>query len=230
VPLTQAERTETREDRVLDALRKKPGQRSRTEPIVVAEAKAPTKSRAKRDVPPPPNGEGDAHEGDGRVADLANDEPGQHPQPDPEPEPKSAAIKNPYEPLASNEGPFEVIMRAGFSDAGVVAFAVTMSRRYKTPIFIRDGKGEIVRTIDVAAVQAMVRERGRPNKDGSTRGVGKSAAAAKLLMRPEGATFAEVVQITEWSISERFVRRLARANKCEAEQLGEKHWRLIKRK
>lgn len=241
VPSTEMERTPSREERVLTALRKKPGQPSRTAPIVIAEAKAPTGSRSKK-APKSgrPNGESDHGEGSGRASELANDEPnvGEHDeaageqQPQPQPEPPSAP-KNPYEPLPSKQGPFEVILRSqegGFAEAGVVAFSVELSRRYKCKVHIRDGSGEIVRLIDVAAVAAMVRERGRPSKNGAPRGVGKSAAAAKLLMRPEGATFAEVVQITEWSITERFVRRLARANKCEPEKLGEKHWRLVKRK
>lgn len=209
-----AEVTEpSREEKVIESLRRKPGAKRRGEPEVIAHAKAPAKQPGK-----PP--------GKPKAASLF--------PPEADEAPPAKPPGNPLEPLPSKAGPYEVFIKSAddksFADNAVVAFAFTVSKTVKVKVHIRNGAGEVVREIDQAAIRAAARGkgRGRPNNAGGARATGKSAEAAKLLMRPQGATFAEVVAITEWGISERFVRRLARANKCEPEQLGEKHWRLIK--
>jgi hypothetical protein len=213
-----------REQRIIDSLKRKPGQKGRAEPDVVLEAKAPTakvipmRKRPQKATEAPAPSEGlEPVEAPAFVLE--------HP-----PEPPA----NPYAPLPSDDGPYELVLRSSdgtFPDNSVVAHAVTLSRRMRCNVAIRNGAGEIVREIDVAKITAAQRAaggRGRPRNSGKPKATGKSAEAAKLLMRPQGATFAEVQAITEWGISERFVRRLGRARRMEPEQLGEKHWRLVK--
>lgn len=207
----------TREQRVIDSLRKKPGAKSRTEPTVILEARA--KGKAKRSeravkapptLPEPPLGTSES-------LFALSDSP--------------ALPANPYEPLAGSDGPYEVVIQPGpktFTNAGVIGFVIQWSKRIKCPMQIRNATGQVLREIDALTIKAAGRDRGRPAKNGAPRGVGKSAEAAKLFMREQGATFAEVVKVTEWGISERFVNRLAKANRCSVEKLGEKNYRLIK--
>jgi hypothetical protein len=220
----------TREQRVIDSLKRKPGAKRRGEPEVIAEArKQPQKKSAKgagkakgaKTASPPATPAEPATPTVSLFADDTAEKPGE-----------PGAPANPYAPLPMSGAPYALVLLAAdgtFPDNSVVSCAVTFSKRNKCAVHIRDKDGAIVRTIDVAAVKAQTQSRGRPAKNGSgVRGVGKSEAAAKLFMRPDGATFDEVVKITEWGISERFVNRLARANKCSVEKLGEKQYRLIK--
>ena len=136
-------------------------------------------------------------------------------------------------PAPVEAGPYEIVIRSadgGFGDNAVIAHAVTVSKKLKAKVLVRNGKGETIRSVDVAAMRLAQRQgagRGRPNNSGAPKGVGKSDGAAKLFMRPQGATFKEVQVITEWSITDRFVRRVAAARDCDAVKLGDKHWKLV---
>jgi hypothetical protein len=233
-----------REDRVIENLRRKHASKGRAEPEVIAHAKAPPKkglARANGKKPKPakperkqaaqPSTPAKPPEKPAQPASLFPPDEPEAGKTDASAEP-AAKSADPYRPLPADDGPYEFHIRAAegaFANNNALFAAISFSKRMKCKVNVFNGNGKLVREIDVAAIQAMARgSRGRPSKSGTGKGFGKSAEAAKLFMRPQGATFAEVVQITEWGISERFVRRLARANKCEPEMLGDKHWRLNK--
>ena len=116
----------------------------------------------------------------------------------------------------------------------VVAIAYEIARRFEMPVMIQNQKGEIARSIDPAAIKEL-RQQGRSSprapraagEGGSApRATGKSAEAAALLFREQGATKAEIVAVTEWTFGERYIRRIAGVHKARMEVLGKDHWRL----
>jgi hypothetical protein len=68
-----------------------------------------------------------------------------------------------------------------------------------------------------------------PHKGKGPSPTGKSAEAAKLLFRANGATKKEIVAVTEWSFGVRYIHRLAGVHRAEVVTLGEDHWRLVKK-
>jgi hypothetical protein len=103
--------------------------------------------------------------------------------------------------------------------------ALAISKKLSLPIKILDRGGKVARVIDWRL--------GRPKRSGSGGAIGqrskpgdKSGRAIELLLRPQGATYAELLAITDWPFGERWIRRLANSKKLEWEEVGAKHWRL----
>ena len=235
-----------REGKVLDLLRKKPGAAPKGQPVVIAHAKAPAKpngkapakgqggAKGKTPAPPAPPPEPPPGTSESLFRDVM-DELAEQPAPEPTPEPVKPRFD--LSPVPPKAGPYELILRSAdgaFTDLSTIAHAVTVSKKLACKVHVRNGAGEIVRVVDIAAMNAAQRAagagRGRPNNSGLPKGIGKSDGAAKLFLRPEGATFKEVQVITEWSITDRFVRRVAAARNCTATKLGDKHWKMVPNK
>ena len=143
-------------------------------------------------------------------------------------------------PLPSSEGPFEIVIRSGdgaFPANNAVMWAVTVSRQLKVPVHVRNGHGELVRSIDVAKMKAhekASRARGAPGRPAGSFGRPKSGEskfdrAAKLLFRDKGATAKELMKECGWpDVGQRHINRASKLNNdARIENLGDKHWRLL---
>lgn len=225
-----------REQQVIDHLRKKPGSAPRGSAIVVSHAKKGShRTGPMGSQPSRANGAAPPVETPKALPDDARPTPTpSEDQPAPAAaEPAPAGYQHDVTPLPAEGGPYELVLCATDGtlwahDNNIVFDAITLSTKLKCRVHIRASGGESVRVIDMP-LSRKGGGRGRPSNSGASKGVGKSARAADLLLRPEGATFAEIVEITEWTVSDRFVRRLARANKCEPVKLAERHWRLVRK-
>jgi hypothetical protein len=155
------------------------------------------------------------------------------PEPVPEPAVEAVPPGTDLSPLPASDGPYEIAIREGeaesFPKHAAHTAAMDISRRIKGPVYIRDRLSKVVRMFDYAAYQNAHRGSGAVGRRGTTSTTGKSAEAGRLLLRDNGATFAELVAVTEWSFGESYIQRLGRANSASVEKIGHRHWRLIKR-
>jgi hypothetical protein len=256
-----------REDRVLGALRKKPGLPPRAPVNVVdftkakAKAKAPAKAPTKAKAPAKqahvarmstatfkeavkaslalldvtPNGEAKDH-----PETPAPEAPKPAPEA-PKPEPAAEAPPKPaslLSPLPKSGQPYELVIKEGaasFPWHAAHTAAMGLSKREKTLVHVRDCHGEIVRTYDPAELKRIEAANKPKRAAAAARGAGgesKFARAARLLFRERGATARELEKECGWeNVSQRYVNRASKFNdNATIETLGDKHWRLIKRK
>jgi hypothetical protein len=237
----------TREDRVLDALRKKPGQPPRGSAVVVAFAKAPQKKAPAAKAPakapamaPAKLANGHAKPDEAKAPEAPKPEAPKPEAPKPEPTPAEAPPKPPslFTPLPKTGQPYELVIKEGaanFPWHATHTAAMSLSRREKTIVHVRDCHGEIVRTYDPAELKRL-KEASKPKRAAGVArtagGESKFARAARLLFREQGATAKELEKECGWeNVSQRYVNRASKFNdNAKIEVLGVKHWRLIKRK
>lgn len=205
-----------REQRVIDLLRKKPGAKPRGEPEVLLHARAPGKKNARAPK---------------SVDGTQQPEPAPPPAEEPAPEPTEPIEVS---PLPREAGPYDFIVAGSYRGGDAASThieALVLSKRLKAPVDVRNAAGDVVRRVDSAAYEAARRRRpGAPRAPSprAPRADGKNARVVALLRRPEGASKAEIIAITEWSFGERYIHRLAHTSRTSAETIGKDHWRLIK--
>jgi hypothetical protein len=131
--------------------------------------------------------------------------------------------------LPTDGGPYTLAVGAeAIRQNGAVAQALDISRAIKLPVSVIGPSGTVLRTVDAQAIRAAGRRPAASRVSGPVKSTGKSAEAAAMLLRPQGATMDQLRAVTEWSFGERYIRRLAATHKATIETVAPKHWRLIK--
>jgi hypothetical protein len=235
-----------REQRVIDSLKRKPGQKPRGEPEVILEAKA---ARIK------PNGK--HRPAPKKPAAKAQKAAAPQP-PEPEPKPDNAESLFPedggavrigtaalFTPLPTEDGPYELVIPEGSCAiypphaTHTAALDVAKALKGRGIVMVRAQTGEMVRTYDYAEIERVTKaatrgKTGRPaGRKGPVRsGESQFSRAARLLFRPEGATAKQLEDAIGWrNVSQRYANRASKLNdNAIIEVLGEKHWRLVPRK
>lgn len=210
----------SREQRVIDALRKKPGAKPKGEPEVILAATKDKKTSPKAAAVKAP--------AKVSVAPPASPDPVPSEPPDADPPPFDMS------PAPSEGEPYELVLRevdGAFPRHASVTSAINVSRKLKAVVHVRSVDGSIIRVIDAAAYDRYVAQR---RKASTTRRVGKRDPAKPskfsriiaLLSRPEGASAVELEADSGWSIGQRHINRAAKISGRAFEKTADKHWRL----
>lgn len=161
----------------------------------------------------------------------------------PEPPGEAQEAEQPPPPLGTDlslipasAGPFTLLLGPdGLIQNSIVPEALRVSQGAKQPVFVVGPDSKIIRVVDYKAVQALRKAKprttnGRRFRGGPERSDTKQGRAITLLIREEGADAQELHLVTDWPIGQRHINRLAQIADREIELLGDKKWRLVKRK
>lgn len=239
-----------REQRVIDALRKKPGAKPKGAPEVILAAvkAAPAKQQAKSpivwdeadadakaDSPAKKAAAKSRKSPDKATAPPAPASPAPEPVVAPAPETEPAPFD--LSPAPNEGGPYELVLRevdGAFAAHSSIASALTISRKLKAVVHVRNASNQLVRVIDAPAYDRYLAERrkaGAKRTGGGKRDPAKPSKFSRiiaLLSRDEGATAAQLGAESGWQIGQRHINRAAKLSQRESEKLGEGHWRLKK--
>lgn len=230
----------TREDAVLDSLRKQPGKPPKGTPKVLVQALAPVKKPVNQAAAPKP-----------KVKAETEAKPAVEPKPEtktndkaaPTPESEIKPVEDSlFKPLPKEQGPFELVITEGAGPAherhATHTAALELTKRLRTPIEVRGKDGAVLRRYDwddIRRTQEAAKKANRGNTPhaGGRKPSGESrfARAFRLLIREQGATARELEKACDWeNVTQRYVNRTARLNNdARLTVLGDKHWRLTPR-
>jgi hypothetical protein len=159
------------------------------------------------------------------------------------PAPAAGVPLNLGNPLPKEGQPYSISVvegQAGFPTHTAHTHAIDVSRKLGSAVLVRDKDGLLVRSYDWVKMKASVKEAAAkkrasepsPAKGGrKASGESQFARAIRLLERKEGATAAQLEKETGWvSVTQRYANRAAVMTDSTVEVLGDKHWRLKKKR
>lgn len=133
---------------------------------------------------------------------------------------------NDLSPLPAAGGPYAFRIPIG-PQFKLPEIAQRIAAKVDMPVEIIDKAGKVVRTIDPRLASPRPPRAARA-PSGQSRLSGKSAEVTKLLLRPKGASYAEIHAAYGWRFGDAYLERIARNADAKLIVVGKKHWRLQK--